>query len=188
MHSIIKNGKSRRKYLFLNSYFRGMALSCRPKKKLKRMMKQMPYHYKTGFTLKKRELHCLECGDPLPYGSRTDRKFCSEKCRHDFHNERRAQIQGIHLRVCNAIDKNYRILHFLLDRGSTGATMTELLMMGFRPEYMTSCSRESRFVECRCYEISYRLSAARLFKLKTIPVELLIEAPPEEEFGEVPVV
>ena len=69
-----------------------------------------------------------------------------------------------------------------MDWGYSGATMTELLMMGFRPEYMTSCTRESRFVECRCYEISYRLSAARIFGLKTIPVELQSEAPPEEEF------
>jgi len=124
---------------------------------------------------------CLACGDPIPYGGRPDRKFCSEKCRHDYHNDRRALVRGVHLRIISAIEKNYRILHYLLDQGRTSASCTDLLMLGFRPEYMTSCTKDARFLECRTFEISYRQTPNRIFDLKKEPADLQRGAPPDEE-------
>ena len=146
-------------------------------------MKQLPYQYIIGHTGAQTPSPCLECGDPLPYGSRADRKFCSEKCRHEYHNGKRTQVRGVHLRIINAIEKNYRILLHLLELDCSSASLSDLLILGFRPEYMTSCTHDARFRECRCYEVSYRLTGQRIYELKRIPAELLVRTPPEEGNG-----
>ena len=117
--------------------------------------------------------HCLECGDEIPYGSRQDRKFCSETCRNHYHNDRRSYDRIVHQRVDNAIQKNYRILRHLLDLGLTQAGNDELFLLGFRKEFKTACSVNNRRMESRCYEISYRETGSRIYEITRIPAKFL---------------
>lgn len=128
--------------------------------------------------------HCLECGDELPYGSRRDRKFCSESCRNQYHNDHRSYDRIVHQRVDTAIQKNYRILRHLLSVGLNHAGNDELFLLGFRRDYKTSCVVANRRVESRCYEISYRESETRIFDIKRIPAEFLFAegTPPGKKY------
>lgn len=124
--------------------------------------------------------YCLECGDEIPYGGRKGRKFCSDLCRNHYHNDRRNDVRFLHQRIDSALQRNYRILSRISEIGITQAACEDLAILGFQREMMTSCRAHSHFLECRCYEFSYRLSPRRIFQIKKIPVEYLSkETPPE---------
>ena len=123
--------------------------------------------------------HCLECGDEIPYGGRPDRKFCSDKCRRDYHNGRRSVVRIIHQRVDTAIHKNYGVLQRLLEAGLTQADNDMLFLLGFRREFKTSSCLVNRTLECRCYEIAYRENSHRIWDIRRLPATFLSETPPE---------
>jgi len=122
--------------------------------------------------------NCLACGDPIPYGSRGGRKFCSDRCRNNYNNGRRSQVRFVHLRIGHAIEKNYRILESLLDIGVTELSFRDLEMLGFRREYMTASRRVGRHRECSCYEITYRETDTRICQIERMPAELLSKGIP----------
>ena len=126
-------------------------------------------------------VHCLECGDEIPYGGRPDRKFCSEKCRRDYHNDRRSGVRIVHQRVDTAIHKNYEILLRLLSAGLTEADNDMLFLLGFRREFKTSSCLVSHHIECRCYEIAYRETDSRIWDIRRLPATFLNETPPERK-------
>ena len=111
---------------------------------------------------------CLECGEPITYG-RWDRKFCSNKCRHEYHNDRRAQYRNYKVRLISALDKNHSILNHLIGLGCSSMGKIELAEMGFCPTAVTAAVRKSRCLECHCYNIRYVDHPGKITDLGFVP-------------------
>ena len=109
--------------------------------------------------------YCLECGEPIAYGGRPDRKFCSCGCRNSYHNRGYREVRIIKHRITSALDKNHDVLSKLLRMGVTAISLPDLAQMGFNPEYITSFSKNGGRTECRCYDIKYFLTPTRIFSL-----------------------
>ncbi|MBQ5435932.1 MAG: DUF2116 family Zn-ribbon domain-containing protein, partial [Bacteroidales bacterium] len=54
------------------------------------------------------ERRCIRCGAPLR--GRADRKFCSDACRTDYHNELRRQDEKALREVNRILAANWKIL------------------------------------------------------------------------------
>lgn len=113
---------------------------------------------------------CLECGSQISYG-RTDKKFCSEKCKNKYHNKLQKDSRSIHRKVLRGLEKNYEILSRLYRSDISSVSISDLLSLGFRPEYSTSYRKVNSHDEFRCFEFKYYISRTRLFNLqKVIPL------------------
>lgn len=110
---------------------------------------------------------CLECGERYEYG-RAGQRFCSDKCRNDYHNRQTRNGRNIRLRVVNALNKNYTVLQHLLKSGLRSAGLADLMTIGFNPEYCTSYHRRGIRQEYRCYDIKYYMSETKLFSIEKI--------------------
>ncbi len=106
---------------------------------------------------------CLECGDEIPYGGRTDRIYCCDACksRHNYLTRKSVQFGRAH--TLSVLSKNYEILEQLIDKQERYAAIPELMFRGFKPEYMTSCRKKVRYHECSCFDIRYNMDTARVF-------------------------
>ena len=113
---------------------------------------------------------CLECGDMIPYG-RGDRKFCSEGCKNRFHNREARQYRVRYARTIGVLQKNHDILQHLVRMGIRSISKAELVQLGYRPDFVTSFTRESRRTVCRCFDIVF-------FDTETRIAGLTIETPP----------
>lgn len=108
---------------------------------------------------------CLQCGK-VTYG-RPDKKFCSEVCKNGWHNARQQKSRQLRNRIVTALNKNYRILEELISSGRLSAELMPLEEQGFRPSFVTGYTRVRYGHDVfRCFDISYSLSHARLFKIR----------------------
>ena len=107
---------------------------------------------------------CLECGDPLPYG-RGDRKFCCEGCKNRYHNREARQYRVRYARTVGILEKNHDILRHLVRIGVRSISKAELVQLGYRPDFVTACSREPRRTVCRCFDIVFRSTETRITHL-----------------------
>ena len=113
------------------------------------------------------EIHCIQCGELLRPG-RPDRKFCSARCKNRWHNARVGYLNNFRLRTLNALDRNHRILQHLSKLGLDAFPRSELLSLGFQPEFFTSCTKMHGHLEYACFDMGYRLSITRLWGLHSI--------------------
>lgn len=119
-----------------------------------------------GYELKKREQRfCLECGEPLDYGDRSDKKFCSCGCRNTYHNKSHHNGRVIKHRITAALEHNHDVLGKLLRMGVTAMSLVDLAQMGFKPEYITSFIKRGTRTECHCYDMRYYQTPTRIFSL-----------------------
>jgi len=117
------------------------------------------------YNIEKNEtLRCLECGDEIT-GGRSDKKFCSDKCRNAYHNAESHRTRAIHNRIIGYINKNYQILSTLSRLGIDQIPLSELAMSGFNPSYFTSCQKIKSHRVFFCYEIKYSLSDTKIFDI-----------------------
>ena len=112
------------------------------------------------------ERHCIRCGQPLH--GRSDKKFCCDDCRTDYHNElRRREEKG--LRATNRILAcNWRILLAEIREGHCRTTVERLAERNFNFEVYTAYQR--RFPGRRtywCYNCSYRISRSGAVHITT---------------------
>ncbi len=107
---------------------------------------------------------CLECGD-LIYG-RSDRKFCSEKCRYTHHNNQFRPSRLGRTKVLRALDRNYAILKGLLEQGVQEISIVQICELGFSPTNMTSMVKKSHYTECGVFDIMYRLTESKLSNIR----------------------
>lgn len=116
---------------------------------------------------------CLECGDVLKYG-RSDRKFCSVKCRTAYNNRKARAGRRVRLKVRNAIERNYSILEKLLKAKVQSIALPEIRILGFRTEYATSYRKANGHHEFWCFDIKYYLTENRLFSISrmTLPPDI----------------
>lgn len=98
---------------------------------------------------------CLECGAQISYGSRTDRKFCSDGCKNRWHNKRARNSRMFRIKVINAIEKNYKILSDLIKADIDVIPVTVLGQMGFDFSHITGYRKTRKSTEMWCYDISF---------------------------------
>lgn len=110
---------------------------------------------------------CLECGQLMQFG-RTDRKFCCEKCKNDFNNRKNKDSRNLKIRILNAIEKNYSILDKLVKLNVSSIDIPEILMMGYKPGFITSHHKVRTHNEYWCYDIKYYQSANRIFSIERV--------------------
>lgn len=103
------------------------------------------------------ERKCLRCGAPLK--GRMDKKFCSDECRTDYHNDlRRLREKG--LREVNGIlSHNWRLLSSQLRDGRDRVSMAELASHDFNFDIYTTSRKvfPGRRIYA-CYNLAYRIS------------------------------
>ena len=110
---------------------------------------------------------CLHCGDHIEYG-RTDRKYCSDECRFNHHNDSVRTSRSFRRRVLSQLSSNYEILEKLYMSGSLSFNLMDVVAMGFAPGVMTSHLRVGRHDEYNCFDIKYRMSSTRIYSISKI--------------------
>jgi len=78
---------------------------------------------------------CLDCGSRLT--GRSDRKFCSDSCRINYHNTRRREEEKSIRLINHCLRKNRYLLSDLFQSDKTVISMKELLLKGFNPYFHT---------------------------------------------------
>jgi hypothetical protein len=78
---------------------------------------------------------CLDCGEPLK--GRSDKKFCSDLCRNNFHNRMSRSNEKFIRNVQNILRRNRRILGELNTGGSVKVHRDELIARGFNFTFHT---------------------------------------------------
>lgn len=125
---------------------------------------------------KRKQAHCLECGDTIRYG-RTDKKFCCDECKTRHYNNIAKAGRMLRNKVIAAINRNYDILETLLRSGADSADIVDLTSMGFVPGVSTSYRRSGKRDVYTCYDIKYVMTATRVYsimKIKNLSVNLQI--------------
>ena len=97
---------------------------------------------------------CPVCGARL--SGRSDKKFCSDLCRHEWHNRRGRQQRRATDRVNSALLKNLRILEELLATGRDSIDRQQLSYLQFNFNVHTGSRRRIlRPPLFYCYNIQY---------------------------------
>ncbi|MBO4446747.1 MAG: hypothetical protein J5764_01320 [Bacteroidales bacterium] len=111
---------------------------------------------------------CLECGKEI-YG-RTDKKFCCQSCKNEWHNRNNATYRLVRNKTITALGRNHKILEDLIEEGIESIDELELRQMGFRPEFLTSSNIHDRrtLKEYACYDIVYCVGGGRISKIRRI--------------------
>ena len=124
---------------------------------------------------------CLECGDAIAYG-RSDKKFCSEDCKNRHHNHQSRSSRNIRRRVTAMLEKNYEVLDELVRSGIESVRLSDVLLMGFNPLYVTSYRKLRNHQEYLCFDIRYIMTPSRLCSISKIQnLSLNLQAGPEGE-------
>ena len=108
--------------------------------------------------------HCLECGNPLPYG-RKDRKFCCPACKNRSHNREARRWRYRYTSIIGILEKNHEILRHLIQIGVRSIPKEELIQWGYRMGFVTSSGRDGRRTVCRCFDIVFIDTETRLANL-----------------------
>lgn len=107
---------------------------------------------------------CLDCGSVLI--GRSDKKFCSDYCRTNFHNRQNQSINNYMRRVNYVLRKNRRILSKCNQRGLEKVERTMLVREGFSFEYITHMILDSEGQQLYfCYDHGYLYLNSNLLEL-----------------------
>ena len=134
----------------------------------------LPYPTETAifapmkYVLEENEARCLECGDPLPYG-RTDRKYCSDRCRSRYHNREHLRWRRRFAWVTGILERNYEILDHLVRMGVTSIAKTDLAQLGYNGEFLTSCRKTGHRMVCHCFDIRFEETPSKFQNLSQEP-------------------
>lgn len=114
---------------------------------------------------------CLQCGKTINYG-RTDKKFCCDSCRNNYNNSIRKIHSTFKEKVDRAITGNYTLLNNLVKLGIRQLNLDEALVLGIRPNYVTSYSKVGGKAVFNCYDISFCLAEDRIFNIHRLELSL----------------
>jgi len=107
---------------------------------------------------------CLDCGSVLV--GRSDKKFCSDYCRSNYHNHRNKSTNNYIRRINYALRKNRRILKKYNQRGVEKVERKMLVREGFDFEYVTHVIQNSTGSPLYfCYDHGYHYVANDLVEL-----------------------
>lgn len=110
---------------------------------------------------------CLECGDKISYG-RTDKKFCSDECKNRHHNHKCRSERFVKRKTISILEKNYEILEGYVKVGADTVLLSEILLQGFNPAYLTSFTKCKHHDIHACFDITYIMTPSRLCSISKI--------------------
>lgn len=112
------------------------------------------------------EKKCKQC-ERLVVG-RSDKKFCSDACRIDHHNQQKKDAYDFKKDLIRTSEGNRRILHLLLEEGTDKLQTEDLLAKGFNFNGITGINPVAKQIELFCFE--YRLvKKGEWFLLSLLP-------------------
>jgi predicted nucleic acid-binding Zn ribbon protein len=98
---------------------------------------------------------CPQCGIQIKVG-RTDKRFCSDDCRSQYHNNFNKGRSSYVRRVNRMLGKNRQILHRLAPNGKSKIRRAELLSHGFHFDWHTHIyETRSKKKYYFCYEYGW---------------------------------
>ena len=134
-----------------------------------------------GKNVKRNGSRCLECGCDISYG-RSDRKFCSDRCKDHHHNQKTSASRNAKRRVLSMLNRNYEILDKLVKSGVDAIWISDLLATGFNPYFATSVIRRHGRDEYSCFDIHYIMTPHRISSISKIQnLSLNLQAGSEKE-------
>ena len=111
---------------------------------------------------------CLECGASLA-GGRRDRKFCSDKCKNDYHNKASRASRLAQLKVISILNQNHQILMRLARLGMNAADLDDIIKLGFNPGVFTGHRKLRGHDQYYCFEFRYFQTPSRIYSLERTP-------------------
>lgn len=115
------------------------------------------------------DLRCLECGDYMKY-ARPDKKFCSIQCKNKYNYEKHKQEKLIRTRIISALEKNHDILTNLLSQNRKTIRLSDIILLGFNSDFITSYRKHRPHDEYCCFDIRYNMSCSRIFNIEKAAV------------------
>lgn len=112
--------------------------------------------------------HCT-CGKLLK--GRTDKKFCGDFCRNQYHNQHNGATNNMIRNINNALSKNRRILErcYYHEPGFSKLSKELLLHLGYQFSYFThSIKSDKGHVFYFCYDLGFREENNEIFLTKTL--------------------
>jgi len=108
---------------------------------------------------------CIHCGKPLR--GRSDKKFCDDDCRTDYHNEQRRAREKKMREVNHILSNNWKVLSALLREGQVEVPARELAARNFNFHIYTAS--QWRFPGRRtywCYNCAYSVSRSGIVRIR----------------------
>lgn len=100
---------------------------------------------------------CLSCGEPLI--GRSDKKFCNDSCRNNYHYEQNHQCINLVRNINNILMRNYKVLKDLNPNDKTRCSRRQMLLKGFDFKYFTHIYTTKKGNVYYCiYDYAYSLS------------------------------
>jgi hypothetical protein len=111
---------------------------------------------------------CIQCGNPISRGSRPDKRFCSDKCKNDYHNAIKIANSREIEQILAILKRNRTILKALLgDKPEIIVSRELLLKKGFEFDYHThhviSQIKQNEFIFS--FNYGYRVLEKDLYKV-----------------------
>jgi len=110
---------------------------------------------------------CKECG--RTFHGRSDKQFCDDGCRNQFHNRLNSDANNYVRNVNNILRRNRRILETVIHRGRTYVEREELLASGFDFAYHTRVDYAAEGKMYYCYDFAYSISSSDMVVIKSKP-------------------
>lgn len=111
---------------------------------------------------------CIHCTNPIARGSRPDKRFCSDKCKNDYHNAIKiANAQEIK-QILATLKRNRAILKTILgDKPEVIVRREFLLKKGFEFDYHTHhvISQFKQYEFIFSFNYGYRVVEKDLYKV-----------------------
>lgn len=100
---------------------------------------------------------CVQCEQELR--GRIDKRFCSDSCRTQYHNEANRTRNQRYNRVHRGLKKNYTILKTFAKTGKSKLQLRELILLGFETTKVTGVKfAKSGKITFELYDLNYRIS------------------------------
>ncbi|MBS7334210.1 MAG: hypothetical protein KIG88_11505 [Weeksellaceae bacterium] len=110
--------------------------------------------------------NCLQCDQRL-FGRR-DKKFCNDFCRNTFNNQLNKENVEVIRITNNKLKKNHKILRNLLETNKDTVTRTELELLGFDFNLVTSFDLNDGKIFRRVYDFVLQQNEDNNLSLKQI--------------------
>lgn len=108
---------------------------------------------------------CLNCGSSV-YG-RSDKKFCSDECRNEYHNHHLTQKRKLRRSVIEALDRNHSCLEQVMVLGLNSVSLEEMEELGFEKDVFTGTGKSVKSHRIfRCYDIEYAQTPTRILHIR----------------------
>lgn len=110
--------------------------------------------------------NCINCGQRL-FG-RKDKKFCNDYCRNTFNNRLNKENVEVIRITNNRLKKNHKILKNLVEKNKNSVTRTELELLGFDINLVTSFDFNDGVVFRKVYDFVLQQKDSNILTLKQL--------------------